>query len=131
MVLDLNVPEWLQAKCAAWQDRLHMGEWDVTLRLALTLDNNEDCKGLCEQYQDINLGRITLRADVEDNREWEQTLVHELLHIKHSRVDAVIDRVLEPQLNASTAIIQTVYRLAMEPFIESMAKSLVEMHRGK
>lgn len=108
-----------------------MTEWNVSLRLALVVDGNEDCRGLCEQHPDINLGRITIRADVEDTQEWEITLVHELLHVKHSRIDDVVDRVLEPQLNASTVMVQTTYRLAMEPFIDSMAHVLVEMYQEK
>jgi hypothetical protein len=132
MALDLTVPGWLERKLQTWVDRLQMHEWEVRLRLDLTIDNNEDCRGQAEHYPGINLGRIVLRADVEDSEEWEITLVHELLHIKHSRIDAVVDHAFIASLAGSqsavtTAMAETVYRQAYEPFIDSMAKVLVKL----
>ncbi len=130
-MVDLTVPEWLTTKCSLWIERLQMGEWDIQIKLALVLNDDPNCKGTAEAFPDISLGRIELRADIADDEEGEITLVHELLHIKHARIDDVINRVFEPQLNASTALVQMVYRVAMEPYIDSMAKALVRLAKGE
>jgi hypothetical protein len=53
-----------------------------------------------------------------------------MLHIKHSRVDEVIYQVLGPQVNMPDGMIEVVYKQALEPYIESMAKVLVKQRRG-
>jgi hypothetical protein len=127
MSIDLTAPPWLLSKCSLWIERLQMGEWDVQIKLALVLNEDPECRGTAEAYPDISLGRIELRADIEDNAEGETTLVHELLHIKHGRIDDVINRVLEPQINVPTPMVKSVYRLALEPFIDSLSKALVKL----
>lgn len=131
MALDLTLPDWLQKKCSLWIERLNMGEWDVGIRLALVVMNDEDTKGSVEAYPDINLGRIQIRADVEDNEDWEVTLVHELLHIKHARIDDVIQRVFEPHTAVPTELVDSIYRRALEPYIDSLSKALVAMARAE
>lgn len=130
MAVDLTVPEWLNARTALWIDRLSMREWEVAIGLALSPGGDPDCRALTEQYADINFGRITFRADIENTEEWEIVLVHELLHIKHSRIDDVIMRVIEPHIgDVPTEMIDSLYRRVVEPFVHSMAVALVKMRR--
>jgi hypothetical protein len=128
VAVDLTVPGWLTEKTAKWIDRLSMREWNVAIGLALAPGNDPDCRALTEQYADINFGRITFRADAEDTNEWEIYLVHELLHIKHSRTDDVVERVIRPHLDGvASEMADSAYRRAVEPFIHSLAVSLVEL----
>ncbi len=132
MAIDLTVPAWLNEKTAQWLDRLSMREWNVGIQIAVVLDDNPECRGFAIEQPDINFGLITLRADIEDTRDWEVTLVHELLHIKHSRIDNYIDEVVAPNLNGvSMGFAWQCYKKVMEPFIQSMAEVLVDMHRGE
>jgi hypothetical protein len=128
-MVDLTVPDYAVEWVRYWQDKLGMWEWMIKLRLELILDNNEMCRGLTENHTHINLGRIGLRADLEDTAEWEVTLLHELLHVKHSRIDAMVYEVLGPQLGLADGMLQALYNQALEPYIESMANCLVGMRR--
>ncbi len=128
MAIDLTVPGWVNDKVAKWADRLSMQEWTIGVQIAVVLDDNPDCRGLAEGQPDINYGCITLRADIEDTRDWEVTIVHELLHIKHTRIDNYIDEIVIPNLNGvSMGFAWQCYKKVMEPFIHGMAESLVGM----
>ena len=129
--MNLEVPDWLRAHLTYWQNALHMWEWEIRLRLEMVLDGHEEYRGLASPYPLISMGRIGIRADVEDTEEWEVTFVHEMLHIKHSRVDEVIWHVLGPQVDVPNEMIEAIYKQTLEPYIESMAKALVKMRRGE
>lgn len=128
--MNLEVPDWLRDHLTYWQNALHMWEWEIRLRLEMVLDGNEDCRGLASPSPLVNVGRIGIRADAENTEDWEVTFVHEMLHIKHSRIDEVIYQVLGPQVDMPDEVIEAVYKQALEPYIESMAKVLVKMRRG-
>lgn len=126
MTISLEVPQWLMDKCNVWIARLSMEEWTVGMVIALCPNDDPDVRALAEQYPDINYGRITVRVDVEDDEEWEVSLVHELLHIKHSRIDYVVQRAIRPFLEGTAAdMADIMYRGAIEPYIQSMAWTLV------
>ena len=130
MAIDLTVPDWLQAKCSLWIERLAMSEWEVALGLALAPNDDADLEGFCEHYPDLNLGRIVLRADAVDDQRWETVLVHELLHIKHGRIDSEVMRGIAPHVvGVPYEMIDGMYKRAVEPFINSLAKELVKLGR--
>lgn len=105
-----------------------MGEWEITLGIEMAPNADPDCQGLANQWPDTNGGRVTLRADLEDNEEWETVLVHELLHIKHGRIDQAVMHVLEPHIgDVPTELTEALYRAQVEPFIHSLARSLVKL----
>ncbi len=130
MAIDLTVPAWLEAKMNFWIDKLAMWEWAIKLRLEMVVLNDEGYHGAAQVLGDTSTGRIAIRADVEDTEEWEITLVHELLHIKHGRIDDVIYRVFRPQMDIPDDMVESVYKRALEPYIESMAKALVKLNQG-
>lgn len=127
----LTVPEWLNHKVAQWIDILSMREWEIAVGLALAPGNDPDCLGRAEQYPSLNFGRITFRVDIENNPEWEKTIVHELLHVKHCRIDHFVEEVMIPGMDGASVACSLTYRQFIEPFIYSMADSLVELNRGK
>lgn len=125
MAIDLTAPDWLTEAFALWIERLNLREWEIDTGLAMAPNNDPDCMGLTEQFPDLNFARITLRADVEDNREWQIVIVHELLHVKHSRVDHLLEGVVFPGLEGVTAALA--YRQHMESYTHSLAACLVDM----
>lgn len=130
MAVDLTVPQWLADKCNEWVARLSMEEWTIGMVMAMAPNGDPDTRGLAEQYADLNYGRITMRVDAEDNEEWDATLVHELLHIKHTRIDDVVQKVMRPQLgNPAGDMADIMYRGVVEPYTQSMAWSLVRAYR--
>lgn len=126
----LSIPEWLNHKVAMWIDLLAMREWEIAVGVALAPGNDPDCLGRAEQSPDINFGRLIFRADIENTVEWEKTIVHELLHIKHSRVDHFVENAVIPGLGSDGVICSITYKQVIEPFIHSMASSLVEMRNA-
>lgn len=129
MAISLDVPQWVQDRIHYWSGKLEMWEWRLHIRLELMLDENEGCRGLCQPYPDTNQARIGFRADIEDDEEWEVTIVHELLHVKHSRIDDVIWHILGPMVNMPDTVVENIYKRQMEPHIESMAQCLVRLRR--
>lgn len=126
MAVDLEVPQWLIDKCNEWIARLSMSEWTIGMAIALAPNDDPSVMALAEQFPDLNYGRITVRADFEDNEEWEAALVHELLHIKHARIDDVVQKVMRPHLTEMAAdMADVMYRNAVEPYVHSMAWTLV------
>jgi len=131
MSVDMAVPQWLADKCNLWIARLSMEEWTIGMVLALAPNDDVTTRALAEQYPDLNYGRITMRVDVEDDEDWESCLVHELLHIKHSRIDATVQKAILPQLQSSAAdMADVVYRAAVESYIYSMAWTLIRGYRA-
>jgi hypothetical protein len=91
MPLDLTVPPWLSQYALAWKNRLYLNAWDVTLRIAICVNEDHETHALCEQWPDLNMARLTFRADVEDTKEWRITVIHELIHVAHSRIDRAVE----------------------------------------
>ena len=130
MPIDLTVPPWVTETCNFWMVRLRMLEWRVEVGMSLAPDGRVEVVGLATPDPDLNFGRITLRADIEEDIEGESYIVHELLHIKHSRIDEVVMKVLEPHIgDVPTELTNSLYRSVVEPFVYSMARSLVEGRR--
>lgn len=129
LAINLDVPQWVQERIAWWKDKLEMWEWRLHIRLEMILDDNENCRGLCQPYPDTNQARIQFRADIEDTEEWEITILHELLHVKHSRIDDTIWHIFGPMVNMPNETVESIYKRQNEPYIESMAQCLVRLRR--
>lgn len=130
MPVDLTVPAWLHERCEFWVARLGLHDWEIEIGLSFAPNDDATNLGSAHNQADRSWAAITLRADVEDNREWEIVLVHELLHVKHSRIDDVVQEVLAPHVSgAPQAMVDSLYRRAVEPYIHSLARALVILHR--
>ena len=98
MAADLDVPVWLHQYVLAWIDRLHLNDWTIKLAIELCPNDNADTHAVCTQSPDLNEARITFRADVEDTKDWRRTVIHELIHVAHSRIDHALECVVLPEL---------------------------------
>ena len=124
-MLDLNVPDWLHRYILAWVDRLALNDWRVKIAIELYVNDDPDCHALCSQHPDLNEARLTFRADIEDTKEWRITVIHELLHVRHSRIDHAVERVIIPELAAAACQpLQTLYHQHVESFTAYLARTL-------
>lgn len=131
--MNLAPPQWLLEKCEYWAGVLNLDGWRITVALTLVVDDDPELAG-CAEWMAGNLwGRVTLRVDcVHDWSEtWEKTLVHELLHIKHGRLDDFVRKAVFPQVAAPDEFLKEVYSGELEPFIEGVAASFIEMNKAK
>lgn len=123
--MTFDVPEWVTAYIHVWRDRLLLSEWRLTLALALCVNDDPDVRALCQQYCDNNRAIITFRADIENTTEWREVIIHELLHIRHARIDHRIECAFIPELaSAAQQMAQTIYHQDVEAYTEAMTHTL-------
>ena len=130
MSIHLTPPEWLTDYVTLWADRLRISqEWRIEIKLALCVGGDEACFGEAHRKPRLNEAVLTFRADIEDNREGRLTIIHELLHVKHSRIDAVVHVVIVDEMVRSTfeTTARAAYCEPMESYIESMANVLYDL----
>lgn len=101
MALDLFVPEWLTMYIRAWCDRLCLKDWRIKVSIELCINNDPNVHAMCKQHPDLNEATILFRADVEDTKDWRRTVIHELIHVAHSRIDHAVEDSIIPQLPAA------------------------------
>lgn len=127
MSLDLSIPDWLSQYALAWKDRLYLNAWEVTLRIALCVHDDPDTRALTEQWPDLNEARLTFRADIEDVKAWRITIIHELIHVAHSRIDRAVECAILPELAiAAHDLAQNVYHQHVESYVAFLARTLYE-----
>lgn len=131
--MKLEPEQWLIDYVALWRDRLNIGrEWTVVIKLSLAPDEDHTNYACCIRTPQIHHAEIVFRADITDTDEWRQCVVHELLHIKHCRIDEAVREIITPQLpNGMEKIADLTYKMAYEPFIDELATILYEMWRAK
>lgn len=128
MHIDLTVPDWVHAYVRLWKDRLALNDWEIKIELDYIVGNEPDVMGMCSQYPDLNLIRITLRADIEENRKWKEYILHELIHGLHARVDHFIDQAVLPRFEGHAfAIATTAWRQVIESFVDQLSHSLYKL----
>jgi len=123
--VDLSFPTWAKEYIVAWSKRLYLDQWTLRMELALTVCNHEDTRASCYAQADVNTATLTFRADIEDTEAWRRTILHELMHVVHARIDHCVTRAIVPQAaEASQPLADVIYKQQMESFIDGMADSL-------
>jgi len=126
MALDLSVPDWLNDFVAEWARRLSLSDWKLTARLSLCPGDIPDCDGFTDQKPDTNAATLTFCATIEDTEYWRVVVIHELMHVAHSRIDHVFQCAIRPELPGEVqTMADTAYRQYVESYVHRMAKSLV------
>ncbi|BDI27997.1 hypothetical protein CCAX7_000480 [Capsulimonas corticalis] len=134
MAMDLTVPQWLRDYVDLWADRLGLyPEWQpIGIKLARVVYGEELTFAVSARIAKLNKATITFSCDVEDTAEWRITVVHELLHVKHTRIDAYIRECITPQLApGAEKVADAGYDQQMESYIESFAHILYDMWAAK
>jgi hypothetical protein len=130
MAMDLTVPAWLRDYVDLWADRLGLyPEWQpVEIKLARVVFGNEHTYAVSSRIVKLNKATITFSCDVDDTQEWRITVVHELLHVKHARIDAYIrECITPPSCGGAEKFADAGYDQHMESYIESMSQILYAM----
>ena len=110
-----------QERCVYWQAALRLEDWDVDVRIVNGNDMDQ-CWGQITAYRRFGsavLKLSTIHTDQDgDEIDQEQSLVHELLHLRFDAIEDCIDR---------DSYQYTLYERA----IDQLAWSLVKMDRAK
>lgn len=123
--VDLTVPPWLNQYIRAWLDRFHLNDWTIKVAVELCVDGDPGTHALTQQWPDLNMAKVTFRADVADNPEWRRTVIHELIHVAHSRVDHAVERALIPYLSEpAQPLARIVYHQHVESYVAYLANTL-------
>lgn len=124
----LDTPDWVNQYVAKWKQKLHLTQWRITNKIALAPGGRVDSLAICTQTQNVAEAHLTFRADIEDNQDWQETILHEILHIAHGTVDqAVWCTALDGVSDEKKSMGYQAYSDAMEKFIDQLSKLLWEM----
>jgi len=122
---DFNVPEWVKSYILCWADRLHLEEWEIVARLELCVNDDPSVRAAISVTNNIHHASIVFRADIEDTPEWQRTVIHEMLHIKHEPICQMVREVILLELERPTRrLADDAYRNVMEQFIDSQTMLL-------
>lgn len=125
----LKVPQWLKDYVDLWVDRLEISpQWRIEVEMALAPGDDTANLACCLCISRRQFARLTFRVDIEDTHDNRITIIHELLHVLHDRIDRVLEATIVPNLLESQRIMaQNAYNEAMEPFIDNLARILYQM----
>ena len=124
----LDTPLWLTQYVEQWQKKLLLSEWRIKIKIALAPNNDVNALAICETVSNIHSATLTFRADIEQNQDSEETIIHEVLHVRHALTDQAIWSMLTTLLPESDRqLIYISYSNEMERFIDGMSKILWKM----
>lgn len=111
--------EWIRERVVYWREKLFLEHWTITVRDALCVERDPDCVASARVYSAYNNAILTFRGDAspDGEKDWEETIIHEMLHVAHGRIDAVIQDVIIPQLPTQSQDIA-------ESFVTSLALTI-------
>ena len=119
-------PEWLSEYLRKWRDRLELFEWEVKPSIDVCPDEKDfRVEARCQQMPNLNTCNLRFRSDIENDKKWRINIIHEMLHIKHARIDCYLEEVVFPETgNYTHASIQKGYGQHYESYIHGMACAL-------
>lgn len=121
-----DVPAWLVERVRAWAGRLGLDALEVRVCMVRVIDGNEDIQARCSQYGQLNRADLAFLLDAKDDREWEEYIVHELLHAAHMTLDDHVTNVVIPRLKGGARrMADTLYTKTCESFVHGLAVALV------
>jgi len=124
-----ELPSWVSTWVTYWRDKLYLHPWTIHLYPELVVANSATCEAAATNDSAYYSANIHIRADIEDTRDWRETLIHEVLHVAHARIDDVVAQALIDNLPGDAQpIAKEMYRQALEGFIELTAKSLHSLY---
>lgn len=90
-----------------WKERLGLQEWAISLAINVPIKDLDENDGNVEYDTSLKVARIKIAVENEDERNWvkydfEEILIHELLHIKLGLIDLQEVRSYEQKLLTDT-----------------------------
>lgn len=112
-----------------WKDRLYLSAWTLVVRVArLEDDRGGQCLAVPDYWEaviEVDLSRINwLEAD------WKHVILHELLHIAFSRIDAVTDEIIGLLDEDTGQSMGRLFNMEQEAAIDLMARVLRDAEKA-
>ncbi len=119
----MTTPQWVTDFVNEWQGRLFLHEWEIDVRLSDAPGGDNDNHGSCLATTDIRHATIELSTAIEDNDQWRQTIIHELLHVRLSPLQDFVELDLITELsNATQNMVKPMWRRILEPHVHLLAR---------
>lgn len=121
------VPRWVHDYVKDWRDRLLLTPWKIRLRLETIIDGDETILAQVHLFQEVQTANIAFRGDIspEPSDEWQQTILHELMHVRLAEVSEFVRDDIIPELGPTAErVAQAAFRRALEPAVEGLAHVL-------
>ena len=127
------VPDWLNDYAALWIERLHLTGWKINLKIEHCINDDVCIEALTTQRPQLNEATISFRSDVEDTENWRITVIHELLHVLHARIDRFLEFAVFPEMlsDEGRRIVREGYSQHYESFTHGLAVVLYRMWEVK
>ena len=124
-----DVPKWVKGFVTDWKTKLDLWGWRLQFRMS-NLPHNMRAHGAVIVHSWTNEAEIELRVGIQDEPSGHKTLLHELMHVKHGRIDVVVRDVIIAALpDALQEMAENAYDGVNESFVDSMADCLLDIQR--
>lgn len=111
---------------------LGIADQRVTLSLVRNPSEDPNAAGCCVQRPEHNACVIELPDNIEDTPEAHKTIIHELLHVCHSRIDHFYDEgVMRLLKGKARKLAEEAMKQHYESYINSMATALYEFDQKR
>jgi hypothetical protein len=124
-----DVPKWVKKFVTDWKSKLSLWGWRLHFRMS---NSPHDIKahGAVIVHSWTNEAEIELRVGIQDDLSGHKTIVHELLHVLHGRIDVVVrDVIIDALPEQLKEMAESAYDNVNEPFIDNLADCLLEIER--
>lgn len=124
-------PLWAAEYVRKWRGLLYLQAWAIKITLSPTPDGDTSgkTKACVEVYPDVFQAVITLSDQITASPDpyWEQTILHEMIHILFGRLQDFFDRSIWPLLHTGIDELAAVtLKRELEPLVELLAQILHE-----
>jgi hypothetical protein len=129
----MTAPDWLQRRVSHWCGVLGLSEWKIEVEVVKPDGKDDTACATADLHPRRNYARINIRQSyVKRGRELDRTIIHELLHVCHSRVDDIVENAMCKLLGEPAGIVAFAsYRMTQEPMIDHLSYVIEELHHAR
>lgn len=125
-----DVPAWLRNQVYNWKDKLGLWTWRIALKMVTSPYGMANAGGAVQLHGNTNEATIEFRVGIKDNENGQETIVHEMLHVTHCRIDDVVEDVIIDALpEGCRQMARDAYAGVVEPYIQHMAVRVLYIER--
>lgn len=131
---DYEVPDELVEMVEKWREWLVDHTWDIRISVCPEPSGDSDNGAATANRALYRRSFIEFNTEFPewDDRDKNENVAHEILHVVHATVDHVVRSVIIPQIPVLQAqdMAREAYRVAMEQFVSQLAQTLAHKERG-
>jgi len=114
--------DWLSHALDWYAEALKLHHVKIHVSLHRVVNDSQSIMGMCHNDVAYNSASIEFRDDIENTHDWHNTIVHELLHIKHAMIDRCLELIWSHVPESVQQLhLDTYEAMAYEPYISDMA----------